>query len=96
MTNVTVLDPDGWDRKDVNFLHNWENVLIDFNTFWDRLTLSTVSRMVSDKESLLRLALTNLEEAQEFKRVLRHGEWWKNNPQPPTTFQLREVSSFDI
>ena len=86
LTDITILDPDGWNRTDENFLWKWENVLIDFDTFWDRMTNSTVHMSpgtAGTKEVTLDKALTRLD-----IQVQRRVEWDRENPQPPTTFQL--------
>jgi len=85
LVGTSVIDPDGWDHNNKNFLSDWENVLIDFDTFYDRWCQSTVrgGGQYTTKEEMYDAALTLLD-----FQVQRHIEWNGNNPQPPTTFQL--------
>jgi len=43
ITGIEVLDPDGWDRADVNFMDNWNHKPISHSEFKARADMSTCS-----------------------------------------------------
>jgi len=51
---ITILDPDGWDRK--NFQFSWHEELIDKNEFQKRMFSSTIESNQSGLEMLDKLS----------------------------------------
>lgn len=59
LSGITVLDPDGWNRQNPNFQHDWKTVKISFSEFWERCCMSTTSDM-RDRKHVMQTIATNL------------------------------------